>query len=38
MVGESRDEVVKSGSHERHKHKDKIYTKTKHDIPGTCED
>ena len=30
---------LKPGSHEQHKHKDKINTKTKHDISsGTCED
>ena len=31
--------MVKPGSHEQHKHKDKINTKTKHDISsGTCKD
>ena len=30
---------VKPGLHERHKHKDKVNTKTKRDIfSGTCED
>ena len=30
---------IKSGSRKQHKHKDKINTKTKHDISsGTCED
>ena len=31
-------ESLKPGSHERHEHKDKINTKTKHISSGTCED
>ena len=31
--------LLKPGSHERHKHKNKMNTKTKHDFSsGTCED
>ena len=29
---------LKPASHERHKHRDDINTKTKHDISETCED